>query len=163
MIQWNFNVDDYTENTGFKPIPIGEHRVRIASAEEGVSNSGNPTIKLVLDVSGYNSTIWHWFTFMADNPKLTNQKLGEIFNSFGIQPGNLNTSSWIGKVGAAKVQHEPYNGETNAKIAYFIAKDRQDKLPAWQEPSNKAEVTGQANGVPAGFTPIPDNSNLPWN
>ena len=163
MIQWNFNVDDYTENTGFKPIPIGEHRVRIASAEEGVSNSGNPTIKLILDVSGYNSTIWHWFTFMADNPKLTNQKLGEIFNSFGIQPGNLNTSSWVGKVGAAKVKHETYNGETNAKIAYFIAKDRQDKLPAWQEPSNKAEVTGQANSLPNGFTPVPDNSNVPWN
>lgn len=163
MINWNFNANDYEENTGFKPIPIGEHRVRIASAEEGVSGNGNPTIKLVLDVSGYNSTIWHWVTFMADNQKLTNQKLGEIFNSFGIQPGNLNTTSWIGKVGAAKVNHETHEGEAKARIAYFIAKDRQDKLPAWQEPSNKAEVTGQANGVPAGFTPIPDNSNLPWN
>lgn len=162
-INWNFNANDYEENTGFKPIPIGEHRVRIASAEETVSNGGNPMIKLVLDVSGYNSTIWHYVVFMADNQKLTNQKLGEIFNSFGIQPGNLNTMSWIGKVGAAKVKHDTYNGETNAKIAYFIAKDRQDKLPAWQEPSNKAEVTGQvSNGLPSGFTPIPDG-NVPWN
>jgi hypothetical protein len=71
--------------------------------------------------------------------------------------------SWIGKVGAAKVKHEKYNGEDREKIAYFIAKDRQDKLPAWQEPSNKAEVTGQASGVPSGFTPIPDSGNLPWN
>jgi hypothetical protein len=100
---------------------------------------------------------------MADNQKLTNQKLGEIFNSFGIPQGNLNTASWVGKVGAAKVKHEPYNGETSAKIAYFISKDRQDKLPAWVEPSNKAEVTGQANSLPSGFTPVPDSGNLPWN
>ena len=162
-IQWQFDSTQYEENTGFKPIPIGEHRVRIASAEETVSSKGNQMIKLVLDVSGYNSTIWHYVVFMEDNQKLTNQKLGEIFNSFGIQPGNLNAVSWIGKVGAAKVKHETNEGTTNAKIAYFIAKDRQDKLPAWQEPSNKAEVTGQANSLPNGFTPVPDNSNLPWN
>jgi hypothetical protein len=162
-ISWNFNANDYEENTGFKPIPIGEHRVRIASAEETTSSGGNPMIKLVLDVSGYNSTIWHYVVFMADNQKLTNQKLGEIFNSFGIPQGNLNTASWVGKVGAAKVKHEPYNGETSAKIAYFISKDRQDKLPAWVEPSNKAEVTGQANSLPSGFTPVPDSGNLPWN
>ena len=45
--------------------------------------------------------------------------------------------SWVGKVGAGKVKHEDYNGNTNAKVAYFISKDRQDRLPAWQEP-NKA-------------------------
>lgn len=163
MIDWNFDSSQYEENS-FKPIPIGEHRVRIASAEEQTSNSGKPMIKLVLDVSGYNSTIWHYVVFMADNQKLTNQKLGEIFNSFGIQPGNLNASSWVGKVGAAKVKHEPYNGEVTAKIAYFIAKDKQDKLPVWQEPSNKAEVTGQvSNGLPSGFTPVPDSGKLPWN
>jgi hypothetical protein len=162
-INWNFNANDYEENTGFKPIPVGEHRVRIASAAEGVSQPGNQKIELVLDVSGYNSRIWHNIVFLTDKPELTNQKLGEFFNSFGIQPGNLNTMSWIGKVGAAKVKHDTYNGETNAKVAYFIAKDRQDKLPAWQEPSNKAEVTGQvSNGLPNGFTPVPDG-NVPWN
>lgn len=154
MIDWNFNANDYEENS-FKPIPIGEHRVRIASAIEKTSNSGNPMVELKLDVSGYNSTLWHYIVFMRDNQKLTNQKLGEVFNSFGIQPGNLNVNTWIGKVGAAKVKHEKYEGEDKAKVAYFINKDRQDKLPAWQEPSNKAEVTGQ-NNIPAGFTPIPD-------
>jgi hypothetical protein len=114
-------------------------------------------IKLVLDVSGYNSTIWHWIVFMPDNQKLTNQKLGELFNSFGIQPGNLNIATWLGKVGAAKVKHEEYNGEMCPKVAYFINKDRQDKLPAWVEPSNKAELTGQAT-----VTPVPTPSDLPW-
>lgn len=159
-INWTFDSTQYEESTGFRPIPIGEHRVRIASAEETVSGSGNPMIKLTLEVSGYNSTIWHYVVFMADNAKLTNQKLGEIFSSFGIQQGNLNTQTWVGKVGAAKVKHDTYNGETNAKIAYFIAKDRQDKLPAWQEPSNKASVTGGGNG---GFVEVSMPDDLPFN
>lgn len=159
MVQWNFNINDYEEQS-FKPIPQGDHRVRIASAEEQTSKSGNQMIKLVLDVSGYNSTIWHWIVFMPDNQKLTNQKLGELFNSFGIQPGNLNINTWIGRVGAAKVKHELYEGENTAKIAYFIGKDRQDKLPAWKEPSNKAAVTGGGN---ADFTPVDVPDDLPFN
>jgi hypothetical protein len=158
-INWNFDNSQYQEHT-FKPIPVGEHRVRIASAEEAVSLNNNPMIKLTLDVSGYNSTILHNVMFLADKQELTNQKLGELFNSFGIQPGNLNIASWIGKVGAAKVKHEPYNGEDRAKVAYFINKDRQDKLPAWVEPSNKAELTGQATA--SAPTPVPTPSDLPW-
>jgi hypothetical protein len=158
-INWNFDNSQYQEHT-FKPIPVGEYRVRIASAEEAVSLNNNPMIKLTLDVSGYNSTILHNVMFLADKQELTNQKLGELFNSFGIQPGNLNIASWIGKVGAAKVKHEPYNGEDRAKVAYFINKDRQDKLAAWVEPSNKAELTGQTTA--SAPTPVPTPSDLPW-
>ena len=135
MINWNFNSNDYTEQS-FKPIPVGDHRVRIASAEEQTSNSGRQMIKLVLEVSGYSSTIWHYIVFMPDKKELTNQKLGELWNSFDIQQGNFNLNSWVGKVGAAKVKHEDYNGEPSAKIAYFINKDRQGKLPAWQDPNS---------------------------
>ena len=155
MVNWNFNAADYEEQS-FKPIPVGDHRVRIASAEEQTSSNGKQMIKLVLDVSGYNATIWHYLVFLPDNAKLTNQKLGEFWNSFGIPQGNFDLSSWQGKVGAAKVKHEPYNGEDTAKIAYFIAKDRQEKLPFWVEPSNKAALTG-------GMTPtMPPVEDLPW-
>ena len=139
MVNWNFNAADYEEQS-FKPIPAGDHRVRIASAEEQTSNSGKQMIKLVLDVSGYNSTIWHWIVFMSDNPKLTNQKLGELWNSFGINQGDFNLNNWKGKVGAAKVKHEDYNGEATAKVAYFISKERQEKLPLWQEPANSSMI-----------------------
>ena len=152
MINWNFDSNDYEEQS-FRPIPIGDHRVRIASAEEQTSNNGRQMIKLVLDVSGYNSTIWHYIVFMPDNQKLTNQKLGELWNSFGIQQGNFNLQSWGGKVGAAKVKHETRDNEPSAKIAYFISKDRQDKLPAWQEPGN-----GNANSAAV----VETNSNVPW-
>lgn len=156
MVNWNFNAADYEEQS-FKPIPVGDHRVRIASAEEQTSNSGRQMIKLVLNVSGYNATIWHFIVFMPENQKLTNQKLGEVFNSFGIPQGNFNLQSWVGKVGAAKVKHEDYNGEPNAKIAYFINKDKQDKLPAWQEPSN-ANNNGGFEEIPT-----PTDADLPFN
>lgn len=140
MVNWNFNASDYEEQS-FKPIPVGDHRVRIASAEEKTSANDNQMIVLVLDVSGYNSRIWHNVTLLTNNPKFTNQKLGELWNSFGIAQGDFNLANWKGKVGAAKVKHEDYNGEPTAKIAYFINKDRQDKLPPWNEPGNKA-LTG---------------------
>ena len=156
MVNWNFNAADYEEQS-FKPIPVGDHRVRIASAEEQTSSSGKQMIKLVLNVSGHNATIWHFIVFMPENAKLTNQKLGELWNSFGIPQGNFDLHTWVGKVGAAKVKHEDYNGEQSAKVAYFINKDRQDKLPAWKEPSN-AVLTGGFDGVPA-----PSDEDLPWN
>lgn len=140
MINWNFNANDYEEQS-FKPIPAGDHRVRIASAEEQTSNAGNQMIKLVLEVSGHNSTIWHFIVFMPDNQKLTNQKLGEMWNSFGIPQGNFNLQSWVGKVGAARVKHEDRNGEINAKIAYFLNKEKQSKMPSWVEPGNKVTVS----------------------
>lgn len=154
MINWNFDSNMYDEQS-FKPIPVGDHRVRIASAEEQISGSGRQMIKLVLEVSGYNSTIWHFVVFMPENQKLTNQKLGEFFNSFGIQQGNFNLNSWVGKVGAAKVKHEEYNGEASAKIAYFIHKDRQDKLPAWKEP--KGVSLGGFDETPVVMDDLPFN------
>ena len=142
MINWNFNAEEYEESS-FKPIPVGDHRMRVASAEEQTSQSGNQMIKLVLEVSGYSATIWHFLVFMPDNQKLTNQKLGEFWNSFGIPQGNFNLQSWVGKVGAGKVGHKEYNGSTSAKVSYFISKDRQEKLAPWQEPNKgSASVLG---------------------
>lgn len=155
-INWNFNADDYEEQS-FKPIPVGDHRMRIASAEEQTSSTGKQMIKIVLDVSGQNATIWHFIVFMPENQKLTNQKLGELWNSFGIPQGDFNLNSWVGKVGAAKVKHDTYNGEVSPKIAYFINKDRQDKLPNWQEPPSKASLTGTGN-----LTPVANEDDLPW-
>jgi hypothetical protein len=155
-INWNFNTEDYEEQS-FKPIPAGDHRVRIANVEEQTSRSGNQMLKLTLEVSGYNSTIWHYIVFMPDNAKITNQKLGELWNSFGIPQGNFEISTWFGKVGAAKIKHEDYEGQPQPKIAYFINKERQERLPAWSEPSNRASLTG--GGLDIAVT----DDDLPWN
>ena len=140
MVNWKFNAEDYSESN-FQPIPVGDHRVRIAEVEEQTSSNGNQMIKLVLDVSGYSSTLWHYIVFMENNPQLTNQRLGELWNSFGIPQGNFNLPSWVGKVGAARVKHDNYEGNVKPKVAYFLAKGRQDNLPPWKENGGTAKAT----------------------
>ena len=147
MIDWKFNENDYKES-GFALIPAGDVRVRIASVEEQKSSNGNDMLKIVLDVSGHSSTIWHFLVFLPQNPQMTNQKLGQIFDSFGIPSGNMNFSSWVGKVGGARIKHEQYNGETKERVSYFLSRSKVDKLPAWQDSPGKASVMGGGNLVP---------------
>ena len=143
-ISWNFNADDYQENN-YQVIPVGDHRVRIANVEETKSKNDNDMFVLTLDVSGHSSSLWYYLVFMPDNPQMTNQKLGQIYDSFGIAPGDMNKSNWIGKVGGARVKHEQYNGEPSAKVNYFLSRSKVDKLPAWQDAHGKASVTGGGN------------------
>ena len=146
-ISWNFNADDYKENN-FAPIPVGDHRVRIANVEEKKSSNGNDMLVLTLDVSGHSGSLWFYLVFMPNNPQITNQRLGQIFDSFGIAPDNMNFTTWLGKVGGARVKHEQYNGETSAKVNYFLSRSKVDALPAWQESAGKASVTGGGGSAP---------------
>ncbi len=134
MVNWNFNANDYEEKS-FKPIPAGDYRVRIFDAIEKQSKSGNDMIEVTLEVSGYSAKVWYYLVLKKDDAKKTNQKLGEFWNSFGIPMGNFALNTWKGKVGGAKIVHEEYEGNTNAKVAYLLNKDRQEKLAAWREPT----------------------------
>lgn len=155
-IQWQFNSADYEESNSFAPIPVGDHRVRIASVEEQTSSNGNDMLKITLDVSGHSSSLWYYLVFMPQNPQMTNQKLGQIFDSFGITPGNMNFNSWVGKVGGCRVKHELYNGENSAKVSYFLSRSKVDNLPAWQDTPGKASVTG------GGFEVLANDDELPF-
>ena len=157
MVQWNFNSADYEANT-FEALPVGDYRVRIASVEEKKSGNGNDMVVLTLDVSGHSSSLWFYLVFMPQNPQITNQRLGQIYDSFGIQPGNMNFNSWVGKVGGCRVKHETYNGENTAKVNYFLSRSKVDKLPAWSEPAGRASVTGGNSGM----TTLGDSDSLPF-
>lgn len=149
---WNYQRD---ESTGFKPIPEGEHRIRIKSAEKAVAKTGKDMLSLTFEVSGYNSKLFHNIVFLPDRPEITNRNLTQFFDSFkDIPEGDFNTANWVGKVGACRVKHEEYNG-TKATVQWFIHKDKQGNLPAWKEPENGSETTLGASGpdvnVPQGF------------
>lgn len=147
------------EKSGYSTnVPEGKHRIRVKSAEKAVSSKGNDMLVLQFDVSGYNATLYHYITFMADKPEITNRMLTQFYDSFkDIPEGEFDTSKWIGKVGACTVKHEEYNGNVNAKIGYFISADKQGDLPNWKEP-NGTEV--DANG----FMTLPEGTEeeLPW-
>ena len=142
MVNWTFDVTHYEEQD-FQPIPVGDHRVRIADVVEKVSKNGNDMFEITLEVSGYSSRLWYYLVLDRTDVKKTNQRIGEFFNSFGINDHNLGSGKqWIGKVGAVKVKNEDYNGTQTAKVAYVLNRKVQDKLPPAKFNSNAAPVAG---------------------
>ena len=141
MANWTFDVSLYEEQD-FQMIPAGDHRVRITDVVEKVSKNGNEMYEITLEVSGYNSRLWHYLVLDRNDPKKTNQRIGDFFNSFGIADHHLGSGKqWIGKVGAVRVKHEEYNGSMSAKVAFLINKKGQDKLPPAKFSGSAAPAT----------------------
>lgn len=155
MANWNYDPSQYKENN-FPIIPIGDYRARIADVVEKKFNSGNDGYEITLEINGYQTKMWFYLVLDANEPAKTNQRIGDFFNSFGItSPAMGNGKQWIGAVGAVRVKHEEYQGENRAKIAYCIARSRQDKLAAWKN------ATAQATqAAPVSQVEIP--SDLPF-
>lgn len=138
MANWTFDPSQYSEKN-FEIIPVGDYRARISDVVEKTFSSGNQGYEITLDINGYNSKMWFYLVLDASNPAQTNQRIGDFFNSFGISNPAMGTGKqWIGAVGAVRVKHEPYNGENRAKVAYCIARNRQEKLPAWKNTAGVA-------------------------
>lgn len=132
MANWTFDPSQYKEKN-FEIIPVGDYRARIADVVEKKFNSGNDGYEITLDINGYNSKMWLYLVLDPSNPGQTNQRIGEFFDSFGIAGHTLGSGKqWVGNVGAVRIKHEAYKGENRAKVAYVIARNRQDKLAPWK-------------------------------
>lgn len=152
MAQWTYDPSQYKESD-FQMIPVGDYRVRITDVVEKTFNSGNEGYEMTLEVNGYNSKLWYRLVLDKSNPVSTNQRIGDFFNSFGItNPGMGTGKQWVGSVGAVRVKHSEFNGNTRAEVAYCINRNRQDKLPAWK------------NGTATTAAPVVNSSvNIPEN
>ena len=154
---WQFQREE--DNHQYEVIPEGKHRIRVRSVEAAKSKSDNDMLVIQFEVSGYNSVLFHYITFLNDRPEITNRMLTQFFDSFkDIPEGNFKFSTWEGKVGACVVKHETYNGETRAKLSYFIKADKQGDLPPWKEPGS----TDTGSSGLAGFTEVVSESDLPF-
>lgn len=154
MANWTFDPSQYSEKN-FNIIPVGDYRARISDVVEKTFSSGNPGYEITLDINGHNSKMWMLLVLDASNVAQTNQRIGDFFNSFGITNHAMGTGKqWIGAVGAVRVKHETYNGENRAKVVYCIARNRQDKLPAWQ---NTAGVAAPVASTAMETVEIPDD------
>ena len=146
-MEWNYK----REEPKFEVLPEGKYRVRVKSVDKAVSQNGNDMFVIKLEVSGSKKILFHYIVFMPQKPEITNGKLTQFFSSFkDIDEGNLDTQSWVGKVGAVVIKHEEYNGEKRERISYFIRADKQDDLPAWVEPEN------------GGMTALGEDEDLPF-
>lgn len=158
---WNYNPNDYTEQD-FPTIPAGDHRVRINDVALKTFSSGNEGFEITLDVSGYNSKLWFYLVFDSSDPKKTNQRIGQFFESFAITDNDLSHyRGWIGKIGGVRVKMDTYNGEERPKVAFCLARRNQEKLPAWKGDALAAPAPMAA---PAGnFRDLGDDEDLPFN
>ena len=155
---WNFDPNQYEEKEGFSIIPVGDHRVRIEDVISKQSKNGRDMFEITLAVSNHNSRLWYYLVLDPADPKKTNQRIGDFFNSFGITDYNMdNYPRWRGKVGGVRVKHEQYNGENSAKVAFCLSRKNQDKLPP-------AKFSAAAEAPANNFAPITaDDDELPFN
>lgn len=135
---WVYDPSQYQEKN-FELIPPGDYRARIEDVVEKKFSSGKDGYEITMAINSFSSRMWFYLVLDPSNVAQTNQRIGDFFNSFGITGTGMGTGKqWIGCVGAVRVKHEPYNGENRAKIAYCIARNRQDKLAPWKNTGNAA-------------------------
>ena len=127
---WNYNPNDYSANKA-NLLEEGKYRVRVIYAKPTMAKNGTEGLEISLEVCGHTNTLRHYIWYNRETPARTNQLLGEFFNSFGIQPGEMNDCGvWTGKDGAVYVVHDSYKGHVIAKVAFCIAREHHGNLPA---------------------------------
>ena len=137
---FDWNYEETKSNFESEQIPNGDYRMIIRGAEKAMSKDiikPKKMIKLKLGVSGYAKSIYHYIVFLPDNREVTNRNLTNFFRSFGIQGGNFNLDSYIGKEGAGRVETDSNGYE---KVKYFLEGTMKDRLPAFAPPTKKAKV-----------------------
>lgn len=118
------------------PVP-GPCKVKIIDAEETVSQSGNPMVKLKCEVvRGQIGQGHNLFDYVVDNPAVPEQfntKTGSIFRSCltPIDDGDITYQSFIGMEGTVMIRHEDYKGMPTAKLYYWIdpEQNKEDTIP----------------------------------
>lgn len=137
---FDWNYEETKSDFESEVIPNGDYRMIIRGAEKAMSkDTVNPKkmIKLKLGVSGYAKNIYHYIVFLPNNREITNRNLTNFFRSFGIEGGNFNLDSYLGKEGAGRIEIDSNGYE---KVKYFLEGTMKDRLPAFAPPAKKAKV-----------------------
>lgn len=138
--EFDWNYEETKNDFESEQIPNGDYRMIIRGAEKAMSkDTVNPKkmIKLKLGVSGYAKNIYHYIVFLPNNREITNRNLTNFFRSFGIEGGNFNLDSYLGKEGAGRIEIDSNGYE---KVKYFLEGNMKDRLPAFAPPAKKAKV-----------------------
>lgn len=138
--EFDWNYEETKSDFESEQIPNGDYRMIIRGAEKAMSkDTVNPKkmIKLKLGVSGYAKNIYHYIVFLPNNREITNRNLTNFFRSFGIEGGNFNLNSYLGKEGAGRIEIDSNGYE---KVKYFLEGTMKDRLPAFAPPAKKAKV-----------------------
>jgi hypothetical protein len=94
---------DYSENTGGGELKAGEYVATVQDAYTTESRNGNRMIKVELTIAK-KKFFWclvegNWF----------NANCTRFFVCFGIQPGNFEFNTWVGKTGTVAIDRDESN------------------------------------------------------
>lgn len=147
------------EETSFKPLPVGDYKIRIKECEKCQSRTGKDMLRFVFEVSGHKNLLFHYIV----DGEYFNANISRFFDAFPqIEKGNFNVSSWVGKIGACHTKLEEYNGELNAKVHYFIPAYKQNGLP-WVEPNAEVpKANNDLSDAPVFMNIETDDEELPF-
>lgn len=122
MANWGYTREEQEP----RPRLTGKQRVVIVSAEEGISNKGNPMITIGLRPSGCKFTVRTW---LVKNDSF-NKNATQFFDAFPeIEDGDFNFITWIGCEGAAML------GEDESgylKVRWFLSPEQAANLPPFE-------------------------------
>ena len=110
---------------GRKLIPEGDCEVVITDAEETLSRSGNPVLKITMqpvEQEYERQYLWHHIVL---NNEYTEENIGRLLDSLDYNPYEslqLDPSSLHGQTLTVHVFHDVYQGEKQAKMKYPLCK-----------------------------------------
>lgn len=121
---WDSKVPATVEEREFSVPPIGEYNFIVISADKTFSSTGNPMIKVRLDLQGADGSVF-------DNLVLTDKAMFKVVNfleSIGLKKKGEELTMSIGDAvdkaigleGFCKIKHETYNGKLQAKVDKYI-------------------------------------------
>jgi hypothetical protein len=169
MIQWEYDGSQYTKND-FEMVPEGKYQVKIKETRETLTRNGKNMVAMrlnVVDMPQYG-TLYYNLILDPAYPGMVNQKLGRIYDSFDITPGNMEPYSWIGCVGTAKVKHkEDDKGKKRPEISFLPREDNALLPPkATQKESSSKKDDGwdfkESETIVSDMIEIEEDTDIPF-
>lgn len=111
-MEWTYNPNNYDpESDGL--IPEGAYPCMIMNAEEMMTRTGKPMIRVTLRLQREQPNMLYYYIVLDDSSddmvRFTDRKLGRLFSAFNFQQVSLTDESlqqWSGKVAVCEIRHE---------------------------------------------------------
>lgn len=150
------------KHTQPKQAEAGDHRVEIVEAKFDYSKSGKNMIVVTVKPNGSSAKIT---TYIVEG-EFFDGKMSDLFDSFGITPGDFDLQGWIGAVGAAKLKPDDRD-DRYLKVSYFLSKKKQESLPPWEGAMPERMTVNSLQPQGGGYEeeaayPTGDDEALPW-
>ena len=112
---------DFSNVPSREPLEEGVYTLMIAKAEETVSSSGNPMLKIEYDVVGVDGNRKLWDNYVLIDKCLW--KVQELFKALGIPTDaivEMDVQELVGQQVQAKVIQEEYNGDMQNRVKKIL-------------------------------------------